>query len=202
MVDDKITLDKRSFKALASGTRVDILKSLAKRRKTLTEISKQFGMSVSTVKEHMGKLSEAGLVEMIDDGHKWKYYELTRSGKSVVEPGEQKIWLLLSVSMIGLIVIGYDTVRNMMLSRAFSIQASENAGVLSDVISAPGSPEKLLTGAGTTAASAADNALLFDLAGIAAFTAVFLVGLYLYMRRVKRLRNMGLETERGFIIKR
>jgi len=106
--EEKITLDKNTFKTLASDTRVGILKSLTVRRKTLSELSKEYGMSVSTVKEHLDKLSNAGLIEQKDDGHKWKYYELTRKGKGVLNPGEKKIWVLLSVSAIAALSIGFD----------------------------------------------------------------------------------------------
>ncbi len=44
-MEDKITLDRESFRTLASKTRVDILKSLDRRRKMLAELSRQFRMS-------------------------------------------------------------------------------------------------------------------------------------------------------------
>lgn len=105
---ENITLDRETFKTLASGTRVEILKSLDRRRKTLTELSKQFGMSASSVKEHMDNLSRADLVVQIDDGHKWKYYELTKKGKKILHPAETKIWIMLSVSAFAFIGIFYN----------------------------------------------------------------------------------------------
>ncbi len=111
MEDEKITLDRESFKALASDTRVSILKSLDERRKMLTELSKQLGMSPSTVKEHMDNLSKAGLVVQIDDGHKWKYYELTRKGESILNPVDTRIWIILSVSILAMIVAVGDLIR-------------------------------------------------------------------------------------------
>jgi DNA-binding transcriptional ArsR family regulator len=113
MPEEKITLDKEVFKTLASGTRVDILKSLDRRRKTLTELSKQFGMSVSTVKEHLDNLVSVGLIEQKDEGYKWKYYELTRKGKDILHPEDKKIWILLSISAVAMIGIGYDLLRNL-----------------------------------------------------------------------------------------
>jgi DNA-binding transcriptional ArsR family regulator len=98
-MEDKITLDRKAFKVLSSDTRVDILKYLGKRRMTLTELSKRLGMSASTVKEHLGNLSEAGLVEQKDDGHKWKYYELTRKGKGILSPMDNRVFLVLASSM-------------------------------------------------------------------------------------------------------
>lgn len=105
-MEEKIVLDSKSFEALAAGTRVRILKSLLSRRKTLSEIAKEFGMSVSGLKEHFDVLLDAGLVVKVDDGHKWKYYELTDKGRSIVTPNHKgaRILLLLSVSFIAFVV--------------------------------------------------------------------------------------------------
>ncbi len=116
MEEEKITLDRESFRALASDTRVAILKSLGKRRKMLTELSKQMDMSPSTVKEHMDNLSKAGLVVQIDDGHKWKYYELTRKGENILNPVDTRIWIILSVSILGMIAVAWDVMRTSLWS--------------------------------------------------------------------------------------
>ena len=52
-MEGKIVLDRKSFEALAVDSRVRILKSLKEKRKTLSEISKEQGMSLSGVKEHL-----------------------------------------------------------------------------------------------------------------------------------------------------
>jgi DNA-binding transcriptional ArsR family regulator len=106
--EEKITLDKETFKSLASETRISILKALLVRRKTLSEISKQFKMSPSTIKEHMDNLVKAGLIEQKDEGHKWKYYELTKKGKGVLFPGERNIWVMLSIGVLGMLGVGYS----------------------------------------------------------------------------------------------
>ncbi len=103
MDDDKIVLDRKSFEALAVDTRVKILKSLKERRKTLTEIAKEQDMSVSGIKEHLSVLERVGLIEKKDDGHKWKYYELTKKGRGIVGPKELKVMILLSTSILALI---------------------------------------------------------------------------------------------------
>ncbi|MFN7990697.1 MAG: winged helix-turn-helix domain-containing protein [Candidatus Micrarchaeia archaeon] len=102
MEEEKIVLDRKSFEALAVDSRVRILKSLKERRKTLSEISKEQDMSVSGTKEHLETLEKVGLIEKIDDGHKWKYYKLTRKGHDIVAPRELRVWILLSISMIAL----------------------------------------------------------------------------------------------------
>lgn len=103
MEEDKIVLDRKSFEALAVDTRIKILKSLKERRKTLSEIAKEQGMSVSGVKEHLETLEGVGLIVKKDDGHKWKYYELTKKGSGIVAPKELRVWILLSISTIALL---------------------------------------------------------------------------------------------------
>lgn len=103
-MEERIVLDRKSFEALAVDSRVRILKSLKERRKTLSEIAREHGMSVSGTKEHLSNLEKVGLIEKIDDGHKWKYYELTGKGKEIVGPKEVRVWILLSSSIFALII--------------------------------------------------------------------------------------------------
>lgn len=110
-MEDKITLDREAFRTLASGTRVDILKSLDRRRKMLTELAKQLGMSPSTIKEHMDNLSRAGLVVQIDDGHKWKYYELTPRAREILHPTGSRIFIILGLSLFALVFTAWDLFR-------------------------------------------------------------------------------------------
>ena len=83
----KITLDAETFKALASATRLTVLKALDERRKTLTELAKDLDLNKATVHEHLGLLLAAGLVRKRDDeGRKWIYYELTWTGQRILRP--------------------------------------------------------------------------------------------------------------------
>lgn len=111
-MEDRITLDREAFKTLASGTRVNILKSLDRRRKMLTELSREFGMSPSTIKEHMDNLMKAELVVQIDDGHKWKYYELTPKGKEIIHPSGSRVYIILGLSLFALIFTTWDLFKN------------------------------------------------------------------------------------------
>ncbi|MCI0503506.1 winged helix-turn-helix domain-containing protein [Candidatus Micrarchaeota archaeon] len=127
MDEDKIVLDRKSFEALAVDTRVRILKSLKVRRKTLSEISKEQGMSVSGVKEHLETLEGVGLIEKKDDGHKWKYYELTKKGSDIVAPRELRVWILLSISTIALVasMIALFSPPAMMAGQALAPEATD-----------------------------------------------------------------------------
>ncbi len=93
---EKIVLDRSAFKALASDTRVSILKELDIRRKTLSELSSQLNLSVATIKEHLLQLVDAKLIKQKDEGRKWKYYDLTEKGRCVLYPERKKIWVLLA----------------------------------------------------------------------------------------------------------
>ncbi len=157
-MEDKITLDRESFKSLASESRVSIMKSLDARRKTLTELSKQFGMSPSTVKEHMDNLCKAGLTIQMDEGHKWKYYELTSKGKNVLHPEYTKIWILLSVSALAIVGIFYDLFSKGSSAMQFAARsASPVLGNADKVAEAPTAVGEV--GASQTAAQAAAQAI-------------------------------------------
>jgi DNA-binding transcriptional ArsR family regulator len=85
----RITLDAETFKALASPTRLTVLRALDERRKTLTEISRDLSLNKATVHEHLALLAAADLVRKRDDeGRKWIYYELTWRGQKLLHPQE------------------------------------------------------------------------------------------------------------------
>lgn len=122
----EITLDKEVFKALAGDTRIAVLKALLLRRKTQSELAKELKVSAPTVKEHLDILRSAGLVREIDDGHKWKYIELTVKGKALLQPEDKRILVLLGSSLVGILGAGY------FLAQRFALSAGENAAVAQD----------------------------------------------------------------------
>jgi len=99
-----VRLDKRVLKALASDTRVELLKILGSRRHMQSELAGVLGLSVPTVKEHLEALEKAGLVERFEEGRKWKYYALTKQGRGVLEP--ERVQLLLVLGTFVLSVVG------------------------------------------------------------------------------------------------
>lgn len=102
-----ITLDKEVFKALAGETRVSVLKALMERRKTQSELAKEMNLAAPTIKDHVDILAHAGLVREVDDGHKWKYIELTVKGKALLQPQDNRILVLLGTSLLGVAATGY-----------------------------------------------------------------------------------------------
>jgi len=101
----RITLDSKTFQALASSTRLSVLRALDERRKTLTELARDMDLNKATVHEHLQLLTAAGLVRKRDDeGRKWIYYELTWTGEKLLHPQETttfNVLLGLSVAAAG-----------------------------------------------------------------------------------------------------
>lgn len=94
-------MDKKVFEALASDTRIAILKELDERQKTVTELSDSLGMAKSSVHEHLSKMMEGGLIEKEESERKWTYYRLTRKGQKILHPGETtKILVLVGSSIL------------------------------------------------------------------------------------------------------
>jgi predicted transcriptional regulator len=62
MTEEKILIDRDTLKAIASDTRLDILKSLSKRKKTLSELSKVLNLKSPTIKEHLDHIINSNLV--------------------------------------------------------------------------------------------------------------------------------------------
>jgi DNA-binding transcriptional ArsR family regulator len=98
---NEITLDRKTFEALAIDTRVNILKSLKQRRKTQAELSKEMSLAASTISEHLDKMLNAELIRREEQGKKWIYYALTDKGKGIVEPKQSSVFVFsLGISLI------------------------------------------------------------------------------------------------------
>ena len=78
-------LDPRIFQSLASRRRVEILRLLAQRPHTPTELARQLGVTEQTVTYHLSKLADAGLAARRPDERPWAYHELTIPGRELVE---------------------------------------------------------------------------------------------------------------------
>ncbi len=106
---DEITLSRVEFKALASGTRTDIIKLLNERNHTLSEMSKKMELTAPTVKQHLSVLENAGLIQQNDEGRKWKYYSLTRKGSKILSPSSPaNVFIVLGLSIIGVAAVLYS----------------------------------------------------------------------------------------------
>lgn len=100
-----VQLDSRAFKALSSPTRVNLLKKLGVKPRSLSSLAEEAGLSVQATDEHMHKLVQAGLV-VKDKKSKWAYYQLTAAGRSLVQIDRQPVYLMLAVSMLLFLAAG------------------------------------------------------------------------------------------------
>ena len=97
----KVTLDLDSFKALASETRLDILRSLDGKKLNLNNISKATKLHKVTLHEHLIKLVEAGFVKKKErERCKWVYYKLSWKGESLLHPENTRIVVLFSTTFV------------------------------------------------------------------------------------------------------
>ena len=93
----KVSLDIESFKALASETRLDILRALDGKKMSLMDICRATNLHKMTLYEHLNKLNEAGFIKRIErEGHKWVYYKLSWKGESLLHPENTHIVVLFS----------------------------------------------------------------------------------------------------------
>jgi len=100
----KVTLNRDAFKALASDTRLDIIRTLDGKKMSLTELSKATTLNKATLHEHLNKLTEAGLVKRLQrEGHKWVYYKLSWKGESLLHPENTKIVIVFAAAFTALI---------------------------------------------------------------------------------------------------
>jgi DNA-binding transcriptional ArsR family regulator len=104
MDSEKIILTKELFRVLSSNTRITILKKIAQRRRTISELSRELKIAKSTVHEHLVRMTEAGLIVSVPDEHEWKYYEITRNGANLLAP-ENSIPISILLTTIGFVFL-------------------------------------------------------------------------------------------------
>lgn len=98
----KITLDQESFKALASDTRIEILKRLDRSQMTVTDLANELQVNKSAVYKHLSRLLDAGLVKKLEDNRKWVYYKLSMKGMNLLHPERVQIALMLSAAVLAI----------------------------------------------------------------------------------------------------
>lgn len=101
----EVPIDAEMLKVLASDTRLEVLKTLRQRRMTVTELATLLDLNKATVFEHLARLTKSGLVRRVEDPERlWVYYELTRRGGSVINPGRTRFLLVLGTGVLAAIV--------------------------------------------------------------------------------------------------
>lgn len=163
----EVALSANEFKALSSKTRVDIIKLLAVRNHNLSELAAKLGMSSPTIKQHLGTLGKAGLVEQIESRHKWKYYTLSNKSKALVGKAEASILIVLALASLAMVGLLYE-----FISKFWVLFVGAAKPIAS------GAPEMSqgLTGASAPALEAGKNEVVKGIAEKAAAQAVSAAG--------------------------
>ncbi len=99
-MSDEIIVTKEMLKAIGADTRIAILKALVDRQKTQSELAEELKLAGPTVLEHLDHLVSAGLIEKLEEGRKWKYYKLTKTGQKIIGKSPVYVVMLLSVSLL------------------------------------------------------------------------------------------------------
>ena len=98
--DMRVELNKKSLFALASDTRLDILRSLQPMRRTVSQLAEALQIDKAAVYRHLKKMEEGELVKKYED-HGFVYYGLTSKARDLMSPNENtRIVILLSSTWI------------------------------------------------------------------------------------------------------
>jgi DNA-binding transcriptional ArsR family regulator len=96
----RVELDKKALFALASDTRMDILKSLQPNRRTVSQLAEMVGVDKAAVHRHLKKLEDGGFVKREED-HGFVYYGLSWKARDILSPNENtKIIVLITASIV------------------------------------------------------------------------------------------------------
>jgi DNA-binding transcriptional ArsR family regulator len=105
--DMRVELDKKSLFALASDTRLDILRSLQPMRRTVSQLSESLGIDKAAVHRHLKKMEEGGLVKRFEE-HGFVYYGLSWKARDLLSPNENtRIIILLSASWLICLAVAF-----------------------------------------------------------------------------------------------
>jgi len=181
-MEEKITIDRQTFKALAADSRINILKFLDKRRHTQSELSAELNLSVPTIKEHLDALEKAGLVKKSEEGYKWKYYALTEKAKCLLDPERKKVWILLA-SLLVSITAGILAFSSNFLFSQSAEKLTSKALSAQYLESAPSAPPV------AAAASVPVNILLIASSALFILAIVFFVLFIYYFRKSRILKK-------------
>ena len=122
-------IDRKTLKALSADTRLDILKSLSKRRKMPSELAKELNLATSTVIEHLDRLEEANLVKREETGHKWIYYSLTEKGESLIKP-KVPVQFVLIICLSLIVIFSLIYVSNLNIFPSFQVNQAQETSKL------------------------------------------------------------------------
>lgn len=134
----RVELDKKALFALASDTRLEILKALNPMRRTVTQLSQSLGIDKAAVYRHLKKLEEGEFVKRYED-HGFVYYGLTWKARDLLDPKENtKIVILITCAwalLLGAIIIfAFATIPSNGVMEPVSSSGEDYDGVIDNSI--------------------------------------------------------------------
>jgi len=103
----RVEIDKKALFALASDTRLDILRALQPMRRTVTQLAETLNIDKAAVHRHLKKLEEGGFVKRYED-HGFVYYGLSWKARDILSPNENtRVIVLLSSSWVLVLVSAF-----------------------------------------------------------------------------------------------
>jgi len=78
-------VERKEDKILSSDTRKEILINLKQRNKTLSELSREIGVSKPAILKHLIFLNSSEAVKRIKNGNRFIYYRITEKGKRMTD---------------------------------------------------------------------------------------------------------------------
>ena len=72
-------------RGVLSQRRIEILRALKNRNKTLSELSRELGLSKATLFRHLAVLQSQGIVRRVENGNRFVYYKLSQKGREILE---------------------------------------------------------------------------------------------------------------------
>jgi len=100
----RVELDKKALFALASDTRVEILRALQPMRRTVTQLAETLEVDKAAVHRHLQKLVEGELVKKYED-HGFVYYGLSWKARDLMSPNENTKIVVLLGSFLWVLVV-------------------------------------------------------------------------------------------------
>ena len=125
----KVEIDKQALFALASDSRIEILKALGPQRRTVTQLADSLGIDKAAVHRHLKKLEEGGFV-VRDEDHGFVYYGLSWKARDIISPGENTKIVIVFASgwlMVAGAFIAIWAALTRMSSRAGEVMQGSNA---------------------------------------------------------------------------
>ncbi len=120
-------LDKQTIKALGAEARQDIMKMLARRPYTASELAKITHRHVTTVTEHLEVLERSGLVKKKESTNKWVYYALSDKGEHLFKP-QFYSWVVVFCVSVVLMFVGFLRVFEFTAQTQSALDATQKAG--------------------------------------------------------------------------